>query len=239
MTDAAHTRHISLNAHVAPWAVLGDGCVVHDFALIGRLPSTHSALARQPAVLRWLKIGRNVDIGAHAIIYGGATIGDDCLIGDAALIREGAVIGSGCVVGAHVTVSYNAVLGDNVRIQNYTLVTDECRVGEGTFIGVGVTMASDRRRDVVKYEFTGSTPPIIGKRCLIGSGAVLVPGVTIGDDAVIAAGALVAKDVPPGGTVMGTPARLRPGWDMAPGMVSLDWPVSDDDVARALQATAS
>lgn len=203
------SRHISINAHVANWVVLGAGCVVHDFALVGRFPSTHHALARQPNVTRSLTIGERVDIGPHAIIYGGTVIGNDCLIGDAASIREGVIIGSRCVIGRHVTINYDVVLEDEVRIQDGTHITGGCKIGAGTFIGVGVVTSNDRRPEIVGYEFVGVEPPMIGRGCLIGSGACIIPGVQIGDGAVIGAGALVTKDVPAGGRVLGQPARLQ------------------------------
>jgi len=230
MGDVFRARRISINAAVAPWATFGEGCIVRDFALIGRLPSTHSSLARQPSVTHSLTIGKCVDIGPHAIIYAGAQIGDDCLIGDAASIREGVIIGSRCVVGRHVTLNYDVVLEDEVRIQDGTHITGGCRIGRGTFIGVGVVTANDARREIVDFEFVGANPPTIGERCLIGSGACILPGVRIGNDAIIGAGALVTKDVPNGATVLGQPARLRPGWD-----VPLTGAWGDPIVVRALQ----
>jgi acetyltransferase-like isoleucine patch superfamily enzyme len=143
-----------------------------------------------------------------ALVYRSAWIGDDCLIGSHATVREDATIGDRCIIGQYACVSYDAVLADEVRVQNGTLIADGWRIGRGTFIGVNVSTMSDRRRDVVRYEFKGSHPSIIGERCLIGSGAVILPGITIGDDVVIGAGALVTKDVPDGATVLGEPSRL-------------------------------
>lgn len=209
MDDAARIPRVT-NASIAPWVTFGAGCIVRDFAVVGRVPSVHGSLARVPPMPHWLRIGRDVEIGCHAIIYAGATIGDDCFIGDGAFVREGAIIGNGCVIGHGATVSYGAVLGDHVRMVDGSFVTDGARIGSNTFIGVGVVMMSDRRKEVVDYEFREEwvTPPTIGEHCLIGSGACILPGVRIGNNAVIGAGALVVKDVPDGGTVLGQPARL-------------------------------
>lgn len=198
------------NHHFIEGAVqFGSGCIVHPFAYLGKCPSQSKSLARCASlVTNTVVIGNNTEIGPHAVVYTGAHIGNDCLIGDGANIREGARIGDRCIIGTHVCISYDAELADDVRVQNGTHVTDGCRVGRGTFIGVNVTMMSDRRRDVVDYVFKGSDPPIIGERCLIGSGAVLLPGIRIGDGAVIGAGAVVTKDVPAGATVLGQAARV-------------------------------
>lgn len=203
-------------AVIAPWVEFGSGCTVREFAIVGRVPSRHPSLARQPEQEHTLRIGENVDIGCHAILYAGAVIGDGCFIGDAACIRDGARIGKGCVIGRQATVSYGATIGDNVRMVDGAFVTDGAVIGSGTFIGVGVVMMSDKRREVVGYEYREEwvSPPVIGERCLIGSGAVILPGVRIGNDAVIGAGALVVKDVPDGATVLGQPARLQTGWGM-------------------------
>ena len=200
-------------SYVEDWVSLAMGCVVHPFAYVGKLPSRSPSLARHCPVVKELTIGPRTEIGPHATIYGGARIGSDCLIGDNANIREGAVIGDRCVIGYNVCVSYDAELADEVRIQNGTLIADGWKVGRGTFIGVNVSTMSDRRRDVVDYKFTGSDGSVIGERCLIGSGAVLLPGIRIGDGVVIGAGALVVKDVPDGATVLSRPSviTLREG----------------------------
>ena len=203
--------------YIAPDIYFAYSVIVHPFAYIGKLPSQSPSLARKAPQWTTVHIGEETEIGPHAILYMGAWIGERCLIGDGASVRENAYIGHNCIIGHHVCISYNARLADNVRVQNGTLIADDWQVGEGTFIGVNVTTMSDKRRDVVDYKFTGSTGSIIGKHCLIGSGSVLLPGINIGDNAVIGAGALVTKDVPPGATVLGQPARIL--------ATSLDWPI--------------
>lgn len=207
MDDAA-TR-IAPYAQIETETRLGRGCVVHPFAIIGMQPMASPILARQPEPQHPAIIGKRVTIGPHAIIYAGAVIGDDCFIGNHASIREGARIGARCVIGRNVTINYDAVLGDDVKLQDGTHITGGCVIGRGTFVGVNVTTSNDRRREIVDYQFVGVTPPYIGERCLIGSGACIVPGVRIGDGAIVGAGALVTKDVPAGGKALGQPAERR------------------------------
>lgn len=206
--------------YVAHWVKLSDSIVVHPFAYIGKMPSQSFSLARRAPWIETLEIGEETEIGPHAIIYGGASIGSSCLIGDGASVRELAVIGNRCIIGTNVCISYEAELADEVRVQNGTLIADGWHVGKGTFIGVNVSTMSDRRREVVDYKFTGSVGSTIGKRCLIGSGSVLLPGITIGDDVVIGAGALVTKNIPSGATVLGQPSTIR-------YPITNDWPIEE------------
>lgn len=185
-----------------------DSVVVHFPAVIDMIPSASPSLARPGRVERPLRIGARTEIMPFALLYRGAHIGTDCLIGNHATVREQATIGNRCIIGQYVCISFDAELADEVRVQNGTLIADGWKIGRGTFVGVNVSTMSDRRRDVVDYEFKGSCPSVIGERCLIGSGAVILPGLTIGNDVVIGAGALVTKDVPDGATVLGQPARV-------------------------------
>jgi len=196
-------------AFIAPWVSMGSGCLVHPFAYVGRLPSRSPSLARSTVQMEWLEIGDGSEIGVGAIIFGGVSIGARCMIGDQAYIREGVVIGDACVIGQGVSIGFNAQLGANVRVMQGAYISHDCAIGSGTLIGIGVTMAGDRSRDAVRYHFDGSDPPIIGSDCLIGSGACLLPGVRIGDGAVVSMGAVVTSDVPAGGLAMGRSAMVR------------------------------
>lgn len=194
-------------AVVSSYAMLGYDVVVMAFAMVGVQPSQSKSLARQTRTTLSVSIDDNTEVRPHALIYGGSVIGRDCLIGDGASVREGAMIGNRCVIGTNVCISYNAELADEVRVQNGTLIADGWKIGKGTFVGVNVTTMSDR--DPRDYVFHGSVGTTIGERCLIGSGAVILPGLVIGDDVVIGAGALVTKDVPSGATVLGYPAAIH------------------------------
>jgi acetyltransferase-like isoleucine patch superfamily enzyme len=189
-------------------AQLDESCLIHYHAVVDYPPSVCKSLARIPVIDRVTRIGAGTEVMPFAMIYRSAWIGDDCLIGNHGTVRENATIGNRCIIGQYACVSYDAVLDDEVRVQNGTLIADGWKVGKGTFIGVNVSTMSDARRDVVDYEFKGSEPTFIGERCLIGSGAVILPGLRIGNGVVIGAGALVTKDIPDGATVLGNPARV-------------------------------
>ena len=125
-------------------------------------------------------------------------------------------VGAGAVIRApfHVDYGSNIVLGDGVFLNFNCVILDVCRVviGDRTQIGPGVQiLTADHPRDPVQraagVEF--GRPIVIGKDVWIGGGAIILPGVTIGDGALIGAGAVVTRDVPPGATAVGNPARVR------------------------------
>lgn len=198
---------VSAHAVVADWVSLCADAVVHPFALVGHMPSRASVLAHKPRRSHTLIVGELSEIGPHAVIYGGAIIGSECLIGDGASIREGVVIGDRCIIGRHVCINFDAVIESGVRIMDGSFVAEGALIGENTLLGAGVVMSGDRRPG---RDYHGTNAPRIGANCLIGSGANLLPGITIGDGATIGAGAVVGKDVPAGATVLGPLATIRP-----------------------------
>ncbi|WP_317890971.1 sugar O-acetyltransferase [Granulicella arctica] len=109
---------------------------------------------------------------------------------------------------------YNIFLGDRVFLNFGCVLLDVGRIeiGDGTQIGPMVQIyAADHPRDptVRAQELENGRPVVIGRNVWIGGGAIILPGVTVGDDAVIGAGSVVTRDVPAGATVMGNPARIK------------------------------
>lgn len=134
-----------------------------------------------------------------------------------ALLREGlGAVGAGCVIRPpfHCDYGYNIHLGSGVFLNFNCIILDvvEVRIGDGTQIGPGVQiLTADHPRDAAQRA-TGvewGSPIHIGRNVWIGAGALILPGVTIGDDALIGAGSVVTRDVPAGASAMGNPARIR------------------------------
>lgn len=186
---------------------VGDNCVVRDGAVLGRLPqqgaiSTVAIESDQPPV----RLGNGCQVGANAVLYAGAVFGDDVLIGDLASVREGSTVGSQSIVGRNVMIEYGCQIGERVKIQTGCYITGETTIEEGAFLGPTVTMANDKFMDRIALpEMRG---PHIGRGVRIGSNATLLPGVRLGDDCAIGAGAVVTRDVAPNTIVTGLPARL-------------------------------
>lgn len=213
-----------MDSWVHEYAVIGENVRLTVGCVIGLTPSGTAANRRKISKnLSCVRLGDRVSINPFTCIYLDVHIGEDCLIGNHANIREGCRIGARCVIGAHVDLQYNVKLGNDVRILNQTQITGESSIGDGTFIGPGVQTANDPylfHEDLDDYKDRGQVGVTIGKKVFIGVGAILLPGVKIGDGARIAAGALVAHDVPAGATMIGSPAkqRVEPPWPVHDGL---------------------
>jgi UDP-2-acetamido-3-amino-2,3-dideoxy-glucuronate N-acetyltransferase len=128
----------------------------------------------------------------------------------------GCRIGDGTRVGPFVEIQRGAVIGARCKIQSHTFICDGVEIGEGVFIGHGVMFVNDKfpkatndAGELAKSEDWELLPVRVGNGATIGSGAIVMGGVTIGPDALIGAGAVVTRDVGAGEVVAGVPARAR------------------------------
>jgi len=144
-----------------------------------------------------VKLGRNVRIYGFTNLYG-CEIGDDTKIGTFVEVQKGAKIGSRCKVSSHTFICEGVTLEDEVFIGHGVMFTND-RYPRAT--------TSDGR---LQSEADWKVIPTVVKRgASIGSNATLLCNITIGENAIIGAGSVVTKDVPPGTTVYGNPARVR------------------------------
>lgn len=154
-----------------------------------------------------VQIGEDVQLGGHVVIHAGARIGPAVRIGDHAQIRAGAAIGAGCTVGSFTSIDPGVELGKRVSVQTRCYLARGSTIEEDVFIGPGVTFAND---DTMGRHAPGELlrGAILRRACRIGAGVVLCPGVEIGVEAFIAAGAVVAADIAPRAVAIGVPARV-------------------------------
>lgn len=189
--------------------VIGDNCKILDGAILGKMPAKASMSATTGAAreLPELKIGKAVTIGAGCVIYRGAAIADMAFFGDLATVREDVTIGEGTIIGRGATVENKVTIGKKTKIETNAYITAFSIVEDYCFVAPCVVFSNDNylgRTEERKKHFKG---PHIKKGARIGAGAVLLPGVVIEEDALVAAGSVVTKDVPAKMTVLGTPAR--------------------------------
>jgi acetyltransferase-like isoleucine patch superfamily enzyme len=194
------------NVVVHDSVVIGDGVTIQDGAILGKPPKLAPTSNASPLDERAVHIGAGTTICAQAIVFAGSRIGERSIIGDQAVLRERAVIGDDTVVGRGSSVDNDVTIGDRVRIQTDVYVTAFSRVEDDVFIGPCAMTTNDdtMARRAPTEPMRGAT---LRRACRIGGGAVLVPGVEIGEEAFVAAGAVVTNDVAPRAVVMGVPAR--------------------------------
>jgi acetyltransferase-like isoleucine patch superfamily enzyme len=199
---------VRLGAHVVvhPGTVVGAGCEVQDGAVLGKPPklARHSTArgAVEPLVL---EDGAVVCCGA--IVLAGARIGAGAIVGDQAFVRERSVVGAGSVIGRGSAVDNDVVVGERVRVQTDVYLTAYSALEDDVFVGPGVHTTNDSTmaRHDRDYDVRGV---VMRRACRVGGAAVITPGVEIGEEAFVAAGAVVTRDVPARGVVMGVPARV-------------------------------
>jgi acetyltransferase-like isoleucine patch superfamily enzyme len=144
-----------------------------------------------------------------------AEIGKGTRVWHQAQIRERVRLGENCIVSKGVYIDFDVQVGNNVKIQNGAFLYHGCTIEDGVFIGPGVIFTNDKQPRAINPDGTlkGNDDWIVGKTHVrygasVGTGSIVLPGVTIGRFAMVGAGAVVSKDVPDHGLVLGVPARL-------------------------------
>jgi len=201
---------VRFGAHVVVHddVVIGDGVVVQDGAILGKAPtlSPRSSMAGAAASAP-LVIEEGAAICAQAIVFAGTRVGRGTIVGDQAFVRERAYIGEATVVGRASAIDNDVTIGARCRIQTHVYVTGFSVVEDDVFIGPCAMTTNDdtMARRPPDEPMRGAT---LRRACRVGGGAVLVPGVEVGEEAFVAAGAVVTNDVPARSLVMGVPARV-------------------------------
>jgi len=196
------------SATVYAGTVLGEGVKVMENAVVGKQPalSPRSTAKREP--LSPTQIGDGAIVSTGAIVFAGSRVGARVILGDQSCVRERVTIGDDVVLGRGSLVENDTTIGAMTRIQAEAYITAYSTLEEHVFVAPGVVTTNDtfmgrteRRHELMKG-------PTIRRGARIGGGAVLCPGIEIGEEAFVGAGAVVTKDVPPRVIVVGNPARV-------------------------------
>ena len=142
------------------------------------------------------------------MIYAGSEMGSGSFVADGAQVRERTRVGCNAIVGHAVTVQNDCDIGDLTRIQTGALITAYSKVGSLVFIGPSVTTTNDNYMGRTEERFKHRKGVTVEDGGRIGGNAVVLPGITIGKEAVVGAGSVVTRDVAPCKVVLGTPARV-------------------------------
>jgi acetyltransferase-like isoleucine patch superfamily enzyme len=196
------------NVVVHAGTVIGDGCVIEDNVVLGKVPKlarTSAAAGKEPPP--GLVLGAQVTVCSGAIVFAGARVGDRAILGDQSYVRERTEIGAETVIGRGSAIDNDVRIGARCKIQTMVYVTAFSVLEDDVFVGPCAMTTNDdtMSRHGKEYALRGAT---LRRACRVGGGAVLTPGVEIGEEGFVAAGALVTRDVPRRGVVLGVPARV-------------------------------
>jgi acetyltransferase-like isoleucine patch superfamily enzyme len=194
-------------AIVYPGTVLGDDVKVLEYAVVGKQPTLSPRSTAKREQLPPAELGPGTTVSTGAIVFAGARLGARVIVGDQACVRERVTIGDDVVVGRGALVENDVTIGALTKIQADAYITAYSTLEESVFIAPCVVTTNDnfmgrteRRRELVKG-------PTIRRGARVGGGAILCPGVEIGEEAFVGAGAVVVGDVPARAVVVGNPAR--------------------------------
>ncbi len=177
--------------------------------MLGKQPKLSSrSTSKAKAPLAPLELGAGAAVCSGALVYAGTVIGPAAIVGDLATVRERCVLGEGVVVGRGVCIENDVPIGAFTKIQSNSYITAYSELEEHVFVAPCVTTTNDNfmgRTDARHDKIKGA---IIRRGARVGGGVVILPGIEIGAEAFVAAGALVTRDVPAGKLVAGLPAQV-------------------------------
>jgi acetyltransferase-like isoleucine patch superfamily enzyme len=195
-------------AIVYPGTVLGDGVKVLEHAVVGKQPSLSPRSTAKRTELPPTEIGDGTIVSTGAVVFAGAKVGARVILGDQSCVRERVTVGDDVVIGRGSLVENDTTIGAMTKIQAEAYITAYSTLEEQVFIAPCVVTTNDnfmgrteRRHELIKG-------PTIRRGARIGGGAILLPGIEIGEEAFVGAGAVVTKDVEGRMLVVGNPARV-------------------------------
>ena len=187
---------------------LGRGVTVGDNTVIGRRPM-HSARSGIPPVTDYgpCDIGDNVQIGCGCVLYAGASIGEKVMIADLATVREAVSIGQETIVGRGVAIENRCTVGKRCKLETNAYITAFSDLADDVFVAPMVATSNDNYMARGKERFGHFKGVTVRHGGRLGVHATILPGRTIEEQGVVAAGAVVTHDVPAQVIVAGNPAR--------------------------------
>jgi acetyltransferase-like isoleucine patch superfamily enzyme len=196
------------SAIVYPGTVLGEGVTVLEHAVVGKQPTLSPRSTAKRGPLPPAVLGDGTVVSTGAILFAGSEVGARVILGDQSCVRERVTIGDDVVVGRGSLVENDTTIGAMTKIQADAYITAYSTLEAHVFIAPGVVTTNDNWMGRTEKRFGNVKGPTIRRGARIGGGAVLCPGIEVGEEAFVGAGAVVTKDVPPRVVVVGSPARV-------------------------------
>jgi acetyltransferase-like isoleucine patch superfamily enzyme len=207
VAKTSSSSEIAETAIVYPGTVLGEGCKILDYAVVGKQPSLSPRSTAKREQLPPTEVGPGAIVSTGAVVFAGSRIGARVILGDQSCVRERVQIAEDVVVGRGSLVENDTTIGALTKIQAHAYITAYSTLEDNVFIAPCVATTNDnfmgrteRRHELIKG-------PTIRRGARVGGAAVLCPGIEVGEEAFVGAGAVVTKDVPPRTLVVGNPAR--------------------------------
>ena len=198
---------VAETAIVYPGTVLGDGCRILDYAVVGKQPTLGPRSTAKREELPPLEVGPGTIVSTGAIVFAGSRLGARVIVGDQACVRERCDVGDDVVIGRGALVENDTTVGTLTKIQADAYITAYSTLEDNVFIAPRVITTNDNFMGRTEKRHALRKGPTIRRGARVGAGAVLCPAVEIGEDAFVGAGAVVVRDVPPRVVVVGNPAR--------------------------------
>jgi acetyltransferase-like isoleucine patch superfamily enzyme len=156
-----------------------------------------------------VQMGKGARIRSGTIIYADVSIGEDFQTGHHVTIREQTQVGNHVVIGTNTVIDGYMTIGDFVKIESNCYIPTHVTIGNRVFFGPNVTLTNDRYPLKMRDEYAPEGP-VIEDGVTLGGGVIVCPGVRIGKDSFVAAGAVVTKNVPANSLVKGVPGKYSP-----------------------------
>jgi len=201
MSDVAET------AIVFPGTVIGEGCKILDYAVVGKQPTLSPRSTAKREELPPLELGAGTVVSTGAVVFAGTTVGERVIVGDQACVRERCSIGDDVVIGRGSLVENDTTVGALTKIQAHAYITAYSLLEDNVFIAPCVITTNDNYMGRTEKRHELIKGPTIRRGARVGGGSVLLPGIEIGEEAFIGAGAVVLRDVPAKAVMVGSPAR--------------------------------
>lgn len=209
-TKVGSNCRIGQNVVIHDDTVIGDNVRIDDGAVIGKLPmrSVNSAITKDD-VLPPAHIASGCLIGSNTVIYRGCHLNEQVLVADLTTVRENVVIGARTIVGRGVAIENFCTIGKFCKLETNAYITAHSVLSDRVFVSPCVATSNDNyagRSEERKKHYKGVT---IKKGGRIGVHATILPGKTINEDGMVAAGALLTKDCPAKEIYAGIPAKHK------------------------------
>ena len=194
-------------AVVYPDTVLGEGVRVLEYAVVGKQPTLSPRSTARREDLPPAELGDGTVVSTGAIVFAGTRIGARVIVGDQACVRERVTLGDDVVVGRGSLIENDTTVGALTKIQADAYITAYSTLEDNVFIAPCVVTTNDNFMGRTEARHALIKGPTIRRGARVGAGAILCPGVEVGEEAFVGAGAVVLDDVAPGAVVVGNPAR--------------------------------